>query len=416
MSILNKSMRNSIPAPVSNISREQNPFSVRKSPNYFSQCITAISNKITSICYAIRGKKTPIIFENPIYQKGYTLREENRLTKLDDLIQDNSISTPAEVITYSQLKQDWEKNKELHFGKKSPTFEEAQDVFNFYSTNLDKHPDFFKKIIPTILEILDRPDIYNKNVDDLALLVAFNTSYIDMETYDLTAQQDNSDFQYVKHLITAEYTKHKEAVTRTQAEETSKDKAQRIYTRNKEAIDMDNSLSGSDLSILYKINYLVSSLISDPRYLQQEGLFRRSGVQSKSATLSRNIDAQNFSSPTFQLEESKVNSAISAIKRLQKQLFEQNNTEKHKVITQLEHFKQTGNVKPFAELDYITRICMPLYKEIVNNAEKNKMDSDNVAKIVAGSYLYAYPAGSENSIDMTWIMTLTQFSKKMIDL
>ncbi|HEF8772319.1 TPA: hypothetical protein RG734_001303 [Providencia stuartii] len=149
---MNYSVSNSIkskytsPSPLTgNTLDEKFKLSTEPSPNYFSQCITAISNKITSICYAIRGKKTPIIFENPIYQKGYTLREENRLTKLDALIQDNSISTPAEIITYSELKQDWEKNEELHFGKKSPTFEEAQDIFNFYSTNLDKHPDFFQK-------------------------------------------------------------------------------------------------------------------------------------------------------------------------------------------------------------------------------------------------------------------------------
>lgn len=400
-----------------NILNEKFKLSTKPSPSLFSKCITAISNTITSIYGAISGKTQIRIIYNPTYQEESPLftikREEDRLVKLESIIQANSIMTPEDIEEYNQLKQGWEQNKTVCFGPNQATLEEAQAMFDFYKADLDKHPDFFKKVMPTILEILDRPEIYNKSIDDLATMAAGNISYVDMETYDLNSnnQQDNSDFQYVKLLITSEYKKYKEAIARAHATETPVEKAQRLYMMNKEAMDTDDALSDNDLKILYEINYLVSSLISDPQFAQQEGVLRQSGVKSKSATLTKNIETQNFNSPTFQLEDAKTNSIISAIKQLQSKFLTLCQPEVKKMAKQLNDFEKNNQIKPLYDLDHITRICMPMYSEIVKNEKVNKMSIENVAQITAELYQYAYPT---DPADTVWRATATKFVQAVI--
>lgn len=373
-------------------SETTNPFSVKPAPSMFSRCITAISNIATSIYYTISGKKPFTTFENPSYRK-----EENLFIKFKSMIQNIEIPTQEEINTFNRLTKTWD----FILKESNNTCEDHQKTPMFLEPNIKDLPPDLQKLVPSMCEILAQKEKYNQSEKDLARLIAPVLQHDLPETFKEYEEQRDCDIQYIQHIIASEYDKYKQKMA----------KVSPIYTANKKAIDEDGALSANEKIQLHKINYLVTVLISEPQYLQQGWVFRQSGTLKHTTTLIDSIDTQKPLN-LFHLEkfESKSNLAISAMKELQNNFLDKNKTEKHKLLKQLSEFETNGNIRALSDLDHLTRIYIPLYREIINNQESNQMDTNNVVQIAASRYQY-----TRNSLqDTSWLEPATHLMEKLI--
>lgn len=341
--------------------------------------------------------------------------EKKLFTEFESMLKDCPAPDSQEISEFNALKGDWAViNSHLSSSSHSLS-NDYQSALLFFTPKIEDQPIFLQKMIPTVCKILDKQEIYNKTIDkqeacsktidDLAPLISFHTYSSTTPNREKFLQQDNSNLDYIKHIITTEYNKHQERMT----------EISQAYTSNRNIIEEDANLSQEQRVILYKINYLVANLMSDPQLLQTEGLLRKSSGVSQAIALVNSIPPKNLDVLTFESNQQPPHRIISAIKMLRENFLTQSDSEKQKMLGQFNDFKNSGLTKSLAELDHLTRICIPLYKEIIRNEKINKMSIKNVAQLEGELYKHVCSTDPKDPLGNAWRATAAKLVTAMIN-
>lgn len=318
------------------------------------------------------------------------------LKSLQPFIADIMAADSSEVKKLDELKESWIKTGQSPLIDESILLQETEGLLKFHPSSLEAQPIVLQELMPILCQILEQQDAHKVTIEELACLIAPVLHNDFPSTFDKYEEQRDTDIQYLKHLITSEYSNYRKIENLTPEQR----KCYQIYMENRLQINTAPTLSLKSKEILHKINSLIALLTSDPRLIMTDGILRKPSTQTQKDKVQQIISAQEIDFLAFEGEEFNAHALTGAIKQLQQDFFKANKHARDEILNESKKYKRTKQTKPLHEQNIMLRLCIPFYKTIQTHFKDNNMSTEAIILSQLGTYLPdPLPSHLPNSIE-----------------
>lgn len=279
------------------------------------------------------------------------------------------------------------------------------------------------------IEIVENP-AYIKNTT-ANLLVPINSQLTDCSVK-LPLKQDDTPSLQEKNKIKNSLSPQPQTQRinlDTQKKTITTEEANSIYLKNIELINQYADIPNDKKTDFNAMNKVIIALLSNPEYIKQEGIFRINGVCSKISDLLAKLSANANLDQLLSKDDSLTrNELIGAIKALRNKIITEHPKEKNKLNELISTYKESisqenatkkyvanmdlekrnkilqiaannadGRLPSQQELPLYLQICMPLFVEIANHSEENRMEPMQIATSFGGGLGSAQRTSAEEN-------------------